>query len=291
MSMRLPPVMVLMLAAAILAAGIIALVARGRGGRFRGLPGWIGFWVVFGGILILLSRAPRWVSFPALAGLMFASLRALFYVAPLRPHDRYAILVVYASIPLALYPAWVGDRDLFLVVIPVSLFLALPMLLSFARDHSGLLDSVGRVLTGAVLFVFCLSHLGLMSHLPQGSIELFGVLVVSSELPTRLLWRSRPGGGVVRPLIGCLLGAVLGGGIGWLLGPPAGLGALDGSILGVLVSLAVASGALVSEAVSRDLELGASASLVGRGSFLDRTVPIAYAAPVFYHVYGYLAGL
>jgi predicted CDP-diglyceride synthetase/phosphatidate cytidylyltransferase len=283
--------MVLMLAAAILAAGIIALVARSRGGRFRGLPGWIGFWVVFGGILVLLSRGPRWASFPALAGFMFASLRALFYVAPLRPTDRYAILVVYASIPVALYPAWIGDRDLFLVVTPVSLFLAVPVLLSFSRDHSGLLDSMGRVLTGAVLFVFCLSHLGLMTHLPEGSIEFFGVLVIASELPTRLLWRARPSGGIGRPLIGTVLGAILGAGIGWLLGPPAGLGAVDGAIVGFVVSLAVAAGALVSEAVSRDLELGASASLVGRGSFLDRTVPIAYGAPVFYHVFGYLAGI
>ena len=65
------------LALAVAAAGFVALVSRRRGGRFRALPGWSGFWVGYAIILICLSRASRWVSYPLLAILMFVSFESV----------------------------------------------------------------------------------------------------------------------------------------------------------------------------------------------------------------------
>ena len=121
------------LAAAVLVAVLLALVTGRRGGRFRALRAWAGFWGLFAVILATLSLAPRWVSFPMLALLMFATLRAYFSVAPVRPRDRYAILASYLAVPVALYPSFVGNQDVFLATIPVLLFLVIPVFLAIGR--------------------------------------------------------------------------------------------------------------------------------------------------------------
>ena len=67
---KIPPVD-WVLAAAVLLAALIAQPMKRRGGRFRALPGWAGFWFLFGAVLIALSRAPRWFSYLLLAAWMF----------------------------------------------------------------------------------------------------------------------------------------------------------------------------------------------------------------------------
>ncbi len=286
--MELPvPAMAVMLLGAVLATAVIALVARGRGGRFRGLPGWAGFWGAFAALLICLSLAPVWLSFVLLAALMFASLRAFFFVAPVRPKDRYAILAAYLAIPMALWPAFTGSERTFLALVPVALFLTLPVLLSFGRTHAGLLDSMGRILMGAVFFVYCTAHLGLLAHGGSGKLELFGLLVLGAELPQRLLGRVVAGSGMFRGLLGVAIGTGIAVGAGAFLAEFAGLESGIGSLAGLGVAVAVTAGSVVTDAVAEDLDLGSSTRL-GRGAFLDRTVPALYAVPVYFHILHWL---
>jgi predicted CDP-diglyceride synthetase/phosphatidate cytidylyltransferase len=55
------------------------------------------------------------------------------------------------------------------------------------------------------------------------------------------------------------------------------------------VFVAVTMGALVNEAVSEDLSLTSPSARRGRGALLDRIVPAAYAAPVYFHYLNYFA--
>jgi len=286
---RIPPID-LALAVAVMVAGLVALVTGRRGGRFRGLPAWAGFWVIFAGILICLSRADRWISFPVLAVLMFFALRAYFYLAPVRPQDRYAILATYLAIPLALYPAFIGSTATFLATVPVSLFLFIPVFLAVARAEKGMLDSMGRTLLGVVFFVYCTAHLTLLPNHPngQGLLELFGILVLASELPQRVAGRLGRRSRWVRSTVGVVIGFLLAVGLGFWLGPWCGLVEEDGGRAGALVSIAVTLGALISNAVAEDLELSSSSRL-GRGAMLDRMAPAFYAAPVFFHYIDHFA--
>jgi len=280
----------LALGIAVLVAALVALVAGRRGGRFRGLPGWAGFWFVFAGVLISLSRLKPWISFPLLGLLMFAALRSFFFVAPVRPRDRYAILASYLAIPFALWPAYIGSIDTFLATVPVALFLFVPAFLSIGAPERGLLDAMGRTLLGVLFFVYCIAHVGLFVHEPyDGLPQLFGVLVLAAELPQRLLWRSHGERGWVALLAAMLLGAVLAVALGFWLGPECGLVEEDAGRAGLLVAIAVTLGAQVSDAVRQDLALTASASSLGRGAFLGRTVPAIYAAPVFFHYLNHFA--
>jgi predicted CDP-diglyceride synthetase/phosphatidate cytidylyltransferase len=284
------PRIVLLLAGVLALSALLALAARRRGGRFRGLPGWVGFWGVFAGILVSLSRLPPGVSLTMLGLLMFAALRTFFFLAPVRPRDRYAMLAAYVAVPFALYPGLTGSEATFVATVPVTLFLLFPVLLSAGRPQEGLLESMGRILLGVALFVFCAAHLGLLVRSERpGLLELFGVLVLVAELAGRSTGRFRQGGGWARSTFGVVAGAVLAAAAGFWAGPWCGVVEEDGARAGVLVAIAVTMGALVSEAVMRDLSPGASGGRVGRWAFLDRAIPAVYAAPVFFHYLSHFA--
>jgi predicted CDP-diglyceride synthetase/phosphatidate cytidylyltransferase len=277
---------------------LLALPMARRGGRFRTLPGWVAFCAVFAVLLIGLDHAPPWAGFVLLGGLMFVALRGYFFVAPVRPRDRYAILACYLSIPFALYPAWLGSEATFLATVPIALFLLIPVFLAIGRAEEGMLDSMGRTLLGVLFFVFCTAHLGLLLEVePQaaagapldGLPQLFGVLVLAAELPRRLAGNFHSGTGWAQASVAVLLGAAPAGGLGWWLGPMCGLVEEDAARAGGLVALAVTLGALVSSAVAKDLELTTTSALVGRGALLNRVVPAVYAAPVYFHYLNHFA--
>jgi len=272
------------LAAMLAICALSALLTRRRGGHFRGLPGWVGFWAVFSGVLVSLSRLQPRISLTMLGILMFVGLRSYFFVAPVRPRDRYAVLAAYLAIPVALYSGFTGSQATFLAIVPVGLFLLLPVLLSMGPPQEGLLESMGRMLLGVSFFVFSAAHLGLFVRREQPDLlELFGVLVLAAELPARLTGRFRLGGGRARTAIGVASGAVLAVAAGYWAGPWCGLAPEDAARAGLLVAVAVTLGAWVSEAIMRDLSPASSAGRTGRWALLDRTIPAVYAAPVYFH--------
>jgi predicted CDP-diglyceride synthetase/phosphatidate cytidylyltransferase len=284
------PRIVLALAATLAVSGLVAWTTHRRGGRFRGLPGWVGFWFVFAGILVSLSRLPRGISLTMLGLLMFAALRTHFFLAPMRPRDRYAMLAAYLAIPFTLFPGFTGSESTFLATVPIILFLLLPVLLSTGRPQEGLLESIGRFLLGVLLFVFCTAHLGLLAgRANAGLLELFGMMVLAAELPGRLTGRFRQGGGWVRSSFGVVAGGILAAGVGFWAGPWCGLEEEDGARAGLLVTFAVTMGALVAEAVIRDLSPASTPARTGRWAFLDRAIPAVYAAPVFFHYLNHFA--
>lgn len=277
------PRLVLILAATLLALAPFSVLAGRRGGRYRVLPGWIAAWSWFAVLIVALSRLSPWISFPLLGLVMFLGLKQYFTLTPLRSSDRFAIFIAYLAIPLALWPAWAGSFDLVSAATVIGLFLLIPVLLSIVPRQPGLLDALGRTLLGVLIFVFCGAHFGLMTHLASGSLELFGITALLADLPQRLTGRLRPGGERVRPFVGMVVSSVIAAGASASLAPAVGMSALHGAVAGVLTALAMAGGALVSDAVAQDLMRTQSDAVLGRAAFLDRALPALYAAPIFYH--------
>lgn len=283
MRQSIPPI-ILALTLALLIVTPLAFLTGRRGGRFRSLPGWVGSWVLFAGLLVALGRVDRAFSFPLLGLLMFMGLRQYFFLTPLRPQDRWAILASYASIPFSLWPVFRGNYDAFLLVVAALLFLLLLFLISLASQQHGFFDSTGRVLVGALVFVLCAGHLGVMAGAPRGWLELFGILALMGDLPQRLAGRLRATGEPGRTIWGVASGAATAAMLGALLGPLVGIRAGRGAVAGVIVAIAVGAGARVADAVAEDLTLSAAVPIVGRRAFLDRTIPALFAAPFFYVV-------
>jgi predicted CDP-diglyceride synthetase/phosphatidate cytidylyltransferase len=274
------------LAGAVLTALAVALATRRRGGRFRRLLGWSGFWASFAVLLASLSKLPAWFSLTLLGLMMYAGLRTYFFVAPMRSRDRFAILGAYLSIPLALWPGYTGSAEAFLATVPIVLFLIFPVLLVVGCPHEGMLDSLGRLLLGVLVFVFCAAHLGLLAR--SELLVLYGVLALAAELPQRLVGRPGPGTWWGRPALGFAASAVLAVAVGFWVGPSCGLVEEDAGRAGFLVAVGVSMGAAVNGAILRDLTLSAQ-ELYGRGAFLDRVVPPLYAAPFFFHYLNHFA--
>jgi phosphatidate cytidylyltransferase len=277
------PKLVWIFAATLLLLAPFAVLAGRRGGRYRALPRWIAAWSQFAILIVALSRMPSSISFPLLGVVMFVALKQYFTLTPLRPQDRWAIVAAYVSIPLALWPTWAGSFGLLSAATVIGLFLLIPVLLSIVPRQPGLLDALGRVLLGVLVFVFCAAHFGLMTRLPVGSLELFGITALLADLPQRLSGRIRPGDERVRPFLGVAASVVVAASAGAVLAPLTATAALHGAVAGVLVALAMAGGSLVSDAVAQDLLRTQSDAMLGRAAFLDRTVPAIYAAPIFYH--------
>ncbi len=277
------PRLVLILVATLGVLAPLAVYLGRRGGRYRVLPGWIGAWVQFAVLIVALSRLTPTISFPLLGIVMFFALKQYYTLTPLRPQDRWAILVTFLTIPLALWPTWAGSFGLLSAATVIGLFLAIPVLLSVAPRQPGLLDALGRVLLGVLVFVFCAAHFGLMTRLPGGSLELFCITSLLADLPQRLTGRLRPGGERVRPVVGVLASVFVAAAVGAALAPLCGTARLHGGVAGTLIALAMAGGSLVSDAVAQDLLRTQSDAILGRAAFLDRTVPPIYAAPIFYH--------
>ena len=277
------PKLVVIFAAALLILAPFAVLAGRRGGRYRALPGWIAAWSQFAVLIVALSRLTPTISFPLLGLVMFVALKQYFTLTPLRPQDRWAVLVAYISIPLALWPTWAGSFGLLSAATVIGLFLLIPVLLSIVPRQPGLLDALGRVMLGVLVFVFCAAHFGLMTNLPEGSLELFGITALLADLPQRLTGRIRPGGERVRPFLGVVASVAAAAVVGATLAPLAGTASRHGGVAGGRVALAMAGGSLVSDAVAQDLLRTQSDAVLGRAAFLDRTLPAIYAAPVFYH--------
>jgi len=277
------PKLVLIFAATLAIVAPFAVLAGRRGGRYRALPGWIAAWAQFAILIFALSRLSSTISFPLLGLVMFVALKQYFTLTPLRPQDRWAVLATYVSIPLALWPTWAGSFGLLSAATVIGLFLLIPVLLSIVPRQAGLLDALGRVLLGVLVFVFCAAHFGLMTRLPEGSLELFGITALLADLPSRLTGRIRPGGERVRPFLGVVASVAIAAAVGAILAPLSGAASLHGGVAGALVALAMAGGSLVSDAVAQDLLRTQSDAMLGRAAFLDRTLPAIYAAPIFYH--------
>ena len=277
------PKLVVIFAVTLAVLAPFAVLAGRRGGRYRALPGWIAAWSQFAILIVVLQHMPPMISFPLLGLVMFVALKQYFTLTPLRSQDRWAILLAYLSIPLALWPTWSGSFDLLSAATVIGLFLLIPVVLSLVPRQAGMLDALGRVLLGVLIFVFCAAHFGLMTRLAPGSLELFGITALLADFPQRLTGRIRPGEGRARPFLGVVASVLVAAGAGWALAPLASTASVDGAVAGALIALAMAGGSLVSDAVAQDLLRTQSDAMLGRAAFLDRTLPAIYAAPIFYH--------
>ncbi|MDX1389546.1 MAG: hypothetical protein R3344_10180 [Acidobacteriota bacterium] len=284
MDQEIPDISVVF-AATVLVVVLVSLLVGSRGGRYRAVRGWGIYWIFIAAFLVVIERAPLWISLLLLGIVMFGSIREYSFLAPLRRQDRWATLLVYLSIPAILYAVFIDSYVGFLAAILLYLFLFLPGILSLGTTQQGLLDSLGRVLLGVLIFVFCGAHLGFLVHEPTGSLEWFGILVIATDLPQREAGRLRTENGVLRSIAGAVLGFAFAAGFGAWLAPAFGYSVVRGAVGGAVVAFAVTIGGIVTRGVARDLSMPP----VGRAAFLDRVTPMVYAAPLFYHFLDYYA--
>lgn len=308
---ELPPAPVLVtlagvfVALAALSAALAVAVARGRLARDHELVLRTRTWWVIVGLLalaLLLGRTPTIVLFAVVS---FLALKEYLTLVPTRHADRPALIWAYLAIPIQYW--WVGISwyGMFVVFVPVYMFLLLPSLMVLHGETRGFLRAVGTLHHGLMANVFALSHAALFLALPENprlpaggaGLLVFLLLVTEAndvfQYASGRLFGRRPVAPAVSPrktleglLGGLLLTALLAAATAPLLTPYR---AIEGLALGAGLALAGFLGDLSVSAIKRDLGIKDSgAMLPGHGGLLDRVDSLTFTAPLFFHVTWYL---
>ncbi|KMN35456.1 phosphatidate cytidylyltransferase [Chromobacterium haemolyticum] len=263
------------------------------------------WWIVACFSLTLLGNVP--LALVVFALISFLALKEYLTLCATRTADHVVLFWAYLSIPLQYY--WLGIHwyGMFIIFIPVYIFLFLPMRMVLIGETQGFLKAAASLQWGLMICVFCLSHMAAVLTLPQlthigepaqGAMLLF-YLVALTQLNdvAQYLWGKAFGRRKVAPKVspnktleGFLGGALTTCLLGWLLGPLlTPFSPLHAALAGLLIGVMGFIGDIVISAVKRDIGVKDSGRLLpGHGGVLDRLDSLTYTAPLFFHYVHYL---
>jgi phosphatidate cytidylyltransferase len=262
-------------------------------------------WWFMIGIFAVVMMIDRVAATIFLGLIAFLALKEYLSLIPTRRIDRFVLLWAYLAIPVQFYLAHIGWYGMFIVFIPVWMFLFFPMLMTLMGETKGFLTAVGTLSWGLMMTVFALSHtamlLGLESMTPgaipvaAGGAGLLLFLVVATQFNDGKLMGRRPIVPSVSPkktwegFLGGLAATTL---LAVGMGPY--LTVMDwrwSALAGAMIAVAGFCGDITISAVKRDLGVKDASHLIpGHGGILDRVDSLTYAAPVFFHFYFYFYG-
>ena len=249
-----------------------------------------------------------WMSGPAGATLLFGALsflalREMVTLMKTRRGDhRSLLLAFFVVLPLQYGLVATRSFDLFSVLIPVYVFLAIPVLSALAGDPERFLERNAGIQWGVMVCVYGLSHAPalLLLSFPapvgtgRGAFLLFFLVMVSAmaqmaqELASRRLRRRPLARHIDRDFslrawaLGTAAAAVLGAALYWITPFKAPQALVMAAIAGGAGTL----GDLVLRALKKDAGVrwwGNMPSVTGAVGLLDRLAPLCFAAPVFFH--------
>ncbi|MFB5268251.1 phosphatidate cytidylyltransferase [Paenibacillus enshidis] len=239
------------------------------------------------------------VSLLSLMVLAFFALKEYFSMIKTRKADRRLFLWAYLSIPVQFYWIYIGWYGMFIVFIPIYVFLFLPLPRLINKGTVGFLRSVSSTQWGLMLMVFGLSHLAYFQFAtPQYGAGLVLYLVVLTQLndvvhylasiyfgrrkvvPTanpHLTWEGFASAFVVTTAVSYLIYPYL-----------TPLDSTFGLAFGMLISLSGFFGSLTVSVLKRDLLIADDDKFDAlKQSYLSRVDSLTYTSPVFFHALRY----
>lgn len=256
-------------------------------------------------IIILFSLAiisPHWLALTFFALVSFMALKEYLTLVPSRYSDRMPILWMFIAIPINYWLIGANWYGMFIVFIPVYVFLFLPARMVISGDTHNFLSTVSQLHWGLMTTVFAFSHVAFLLVLPANGqqtgalLVLFLVGLTEFNDITQYLWGKSLGRIKVTPKVSPnkTLAGLLGG-----LGSTTLAAALLGPLLtplswnmallaGLIIGVTGFCGDIVMSAIKRDIGIKDSGTLLpGHGGILDRLDSLIFTAPVFFHFIRY----
>jgi phosphatidate cytidylyltransferase len=297
--------MVGILALLILATAVALALKRFRPDRDYTQPllrirtWWVIIALVFGALL--LCRGTAILFFGLVSYLAFKEFITLI---PTRRADHRVLFWAYLAIPLQYFWAYTEWYGMFIIFIPVYMFLLLPVRMVLRGATDGFLKAAGTLQWGLMTTVFSLSHLAFLLVLPDdGPAEPMGVglvlyLISLTEINdvAQYLWGKGCGRRKVVPDVSPnKTWAGLAGGVAtttvlaMLLAPAlTPLSGWHALLVGVLIGVSGFFGDICVSAVKRDIGIKDTGDLLpGHGGILDRVDSLTFTAPLFFHFMRY----
>lgn len=251
---------------------------------------------------MVMSRTVAVVFF---AFVSFLALKEYFSIVPTRRADRRVLFWAYLAIPVQYYwvaQAWYG---MFIIFIPVYVFLLLPLRMVTIGETKEFLRAAGTLHWGIMTLVFGISHIAYLLVLPEpknpaaggAGLVFFLMFLTQFNDVAQYLWGKKLGRHKIIPNVSpnktwegflggvattTLLSIVL---ATWL----TPLRVEAAAVAGLLISVAGFIGDVTISALKRDIGLKDSGSMLpGHGGILDRIDSLTYTAPLFFHFVYYL---
>ena len=262
-------------------------------------------WWVMAGIFSLAIILDQKVSLFFLGFVSFIAFKEYLSLIPTRRADRRVLLLAYLAIPVQYYLIGIGWYGLFIIFIPVYMFLLIPMRMVTIGSTDGFLKAAGTIHWGLMTTVFSVGHAAYLLVLPAAGnpgaggagLLLFLVFLTQFNDVAQFVWGKTIGHTKVVPTVspGKTRGGLLGGlattiVLAALLGPwltPMSL--LHSIAAGVIIGLGGFLGDVSISAVKRDVGSKDSGQLLpGHGGILDRIDSLTFTAPLFFHFIQYL---
>ncbi len=216
-----------------------------------------------------------------------------------RRADRRIFLWAYLVIPIQFYWIFIEWYGMFIVFIPVYVFLLLPLPRIIGKGTLGFLRSVSSTQWGLMLMVFGLSHLAyfqVASPTYGANLVLFLVLLTQVNDVAQFLISAYVGKRKIVPssnpyiTVEGVLGALLitAGTAFFTYSYLTPFVSTFGILSGILISVAGGLGSLTISVLKRDLLLGDGGVQYDHNkSYLSRVDSLAYTSPVYLHVIRY----
>ena len=114
------------------------------------------------GAFTLAMLLNRTVAIVFLGFISYLALKEYLSLIPTRRIDRGVLLFAYLAIPIQFYWAAIDWYGMFVVFIPVWMFLFFPALMALRGETQGFLRAVGTLSWGLMMTVYTLSHMAML---------------------------------------------------------------------------------------------------------------------------------
>jgi phosphatidate cytidylyltransferase len=261
-------------------------------------------WWVIVVLLVTAIMGSTQFSIIFIAFVSFLALKEYLSLISTRRADRRVLFWAYLTIPLQYYWIHIKWYGMFIVFIPVYLFLFLPFRMIIIGETKDFLKAISSMHWGVMTTVFALSHVACLLMLnfernPAGKgagLVLFLIFLTQFNDVAQYIWGKSFGRHKIIPKVspnktvegflgGVLTTTLLSVGLAPYLTPID----LRGSIaVGLMIALGGFVGDVVMSAIKRDFGVkDAGAILPGHGGILDRIDSLFYTAPLFFHFVDY----
>lgn len=238
------------------------------------------------------------------AFLSYLALKEFLSIIPIRHVDRRAIFWVYLSIPLQYYWVSIEWYGMFIIFVPIFLFLFIPIRLVIIGETDGFINSASVIHWAAMLTVFSISHIAYLLTLPVqnelvGNIgpvlfllfmtqfndvsqyvfgKSFGKNKIIPKVSPNKTWEGFIGGVITVTLLSGFIAPYL-----------TSLDMFYGFMAGFIISISGFFGDVVISSLKRDIKIKDTGTLIpGHGGILDRLDSLLYTAPMFFHFLYYV---
>ncbi|MDD3528437.1 MAG: phosphatidate cytidylyltransferase [Gallionellaceae bacterium] len=293
--------------ALLLTASLVVFILKRRSPQrdYAELAARVNSWWVMAGVFAAAMALSPTLSLIFLGLVSFLALKEYLSLIPTRRADRRVLFWAYLAIPLQFWWVATGWYGMFIIFIPVYLFLLLPLRMVVIGETAGFLHAAGSLHWGLMLTVFNLSHMAYLLVLPQATnpagggagLVLFLMFLTQFNDVMQYVWGKTLGRHKIIPRVspkktweGFLGGVATTTVLAWLLAPLlTPLTGWQAPVAGLIIGLAGFVGDVNISALKRDLGVKDSGSLIpGHGGILDRVDSLTFTAPLFFHFLYYL---